>query len=83
MSYTVQWTKTSLKQLEKLDNKIAKRIVDKVDEITEDPFRFVKKLQGFDLYRLRVGDYRIITSIENNKMIISVLQVGHRSVIYK
>jgi mRNA interferase RelE/StbE len=44
---------------------------------------FVKKLKGFDLYRLRVGDYRVIMSIEKKKIIIFVLDVGHRSVIYR
>jgi len=83
MTYEVKWTEISLKQLEKLDKIMAKRIVDKVEYITQDPFMFVKKLKGFNLYRLRVGDYRIIMSIEQKKMIIFVLEVGHRSVIYR
>lgn len=83
MTYEVKWTDVSLKQLEKLDKGLAKRIVDKVEYITQDPFMFVKKLKGFNLYRLRVGDYRIIMSIEQKKMIIFVLEVGQRSVIYR
>ena len=83
MKYEVSWTETSLKQLEKLDKTTAKRIVEKTESISKDPFRFVKKLTGFDLYRLRVGDYRIIMSIEKGKMIIFVLEVGHRSNVYR
>ena len=83
MTYEIKWTAVSLKQLEKLDKSLAKRIVDKVEYITQDPFVFVKKLKGFNLYRLRVGDYRIIMSIEQKKMIIFVLEVGQRSVIYR
>lgn len=83
MKYKVLWTRTSLKQVEKLDKKTATRIIDKVDDVSEDPFLFVKKIAGFDLYRLRVGDYRVIMSIQKNKMIIFVLQVGHRGKIYK
>jgi mRNA interferase RelE/StbE len=83
MKYEVKWTDVSLKQLEKLNKDISKRIVEKVEDISEDPFMFVKKLIGFNLYRLRVGDYRIIVSIEGKKMIIFVLEVGHRSVIYR
>jgi len=83
MTYEVKWTEISLKQLEKLDKSLAKRIVDKVEYIIQDPFVFVKKLKGFNLYRLRVGDYRIIMSIEQKKMIIFVLEIGHRSVIYR
>lgn len=83
MKYEVKWTKTSLDQLKKLDKNIAKRVMDKVEEITKNPFNFVKKLKQFNLFRLRVGDYRVIMSIENKKMIIFVLEVGHRSVIYR
>lgn len=83
MTYEVRWTDTSLKQLKKLDKNIAKKIIEKVEFITRDPFLFVKKLKGFDLYRLRVGDYRIIMSIQKKRMLIFVLELGHRSVIYQ
>ncbi len=83
MKYEVKWTETSLGQLEKLDKILAKRIVDKVEFISEDPFMHVQKLRGFDLYRLRVGNYRVIMSIEGKKMIIFVLEVGHRRAIYR
>jgi len=83
MKYKVKWTKTSLDQLKKLDRAIAERIIDKVEKISEKPFNFVKKLKQFNLFRLRVGDYRVIMSIEKEKMIIFVLEVGHRRFIYK
>jgi mRNA interferase RelE/StbE len=83
MKYEVKWTETSLDQLKKLDKSIADRIIDKVEKISEKPFNFVKKLKQFNLFRLRVGDYRVIMSIEKEKMIIFVLEVGHRRVIYK
>ncbi len=83
MKYDVKWTETSLGQLKKLDKAIAKRIIDKVEKITKNPFKFVKKLKEFDLFRLRVGDYRVIMSIEKKKMIIFVLEVGHRRVVYR
>ena len=86
MEYEVKWTETSLRQLEKLGKDagkpVAKRIFDKVESITGDPFKFVKRLRGFDLYRLRVGDYRVIMSIERSKLVILILEVGHRKVIY-
>ena len=81
--YEVRWSDVSRKQLDKVESTIAKRIVDKVESIVDSPFRFVKRLKGFDLYSLRVGNYRVIMSIEGNKMIIFVLEVGHRSSIYK
>lgn len=83
MPYEVRFTDAALEDIEKLDKSISKRIIDKLNMIASDPFSFVKKLKGFDLYRLRVGDYRVIMSIESNKMIIFVLEVGHRSVVYR
>lgn len=83
MTYNVSWSATSLRQLEKLDNISANRVINKAEAITKDPFSFVQKLKGFNLYKLRVGDYRVIMSIESSKMIIFVLEVGHRSVVYR
>ena len=83
MKYQVKWTDVSLKQLDKLSKNISERIIDKVESITDDPFSFVTKLKGFDLYRLRAEDYRIIMSIEKNKMLIFVLEIGHRSKVYR
>lgn len=83
MTYNVSWSATSLRQLEKLDKVSANRVINKVEAITKDPFSFVQRLKGFNLYKLRVGDYRVIMSIESSKMIIFVLEVGHRSVVYR
>lgn len=83
MKYEVRWTETSLRQLKKLDERVAKRIVDKVESISENPFAHVQKLKGFSLYRLRVGEYRVIMSIERERMVVFVLEVGHRSTVYR
>ena len=66
-----------------MDKSVAKRIIDKVEFVSEDPFAHVQKLKEFGLYRLRVGDYRLIMSIERKKMIVFIIEVGHRSVIYR
>lgn len=83
MKYEIKWAETALRQLEKLGKSIVKRIVDKVESVSKDPFMYVQKLRGSGLYRLRVGDYRVIMSIERKKMIVFVLEVGHRRVIYR
>jgi len=83
MQYNIAWSETSKIQLKKLDKSLAKRVVDKVESITGDPFKHVKRLKASDLYRLRAGDYRIIMSIERGKLIIFVLEVGHRKAVYR
>ena len=63
--YQIEWKENALREVEKLENSIARRIVKKVDELTENPFsKDIKKLKGCNDFRLRVGDYRIIFSIE-------------------
>jgi mRNA interferase RelE/StbE len=83
MVYDIQWTITAEKQFSKLDKVTKKRISDKLVSISDDPFSFVKKLVGFEAYKLRVGDYRVILTIENNTLVILVLKVGHRKSVYK
>jgi len=83
MVYEVRFTDAAHEDLEKLDKTISERILDKLEVVANDPFSFVKKLKGCDFYRLRVGDYRVIMSIENRRMIIFVVEVGHRSTVYR
>lgn len=83
MVYDIQWTATAEKQFSKLDKTTKKRIYDKLISVRDDPFSHVKKLVGFEAYKLRVGDYRVILGIENNTLVILVLKVGHRKSVYK
>ena len=79
--YNIEWKEHALQNLEKLENSIAKRIIKKVEELSENLFsKDIKKLKGGNDFRLRVGDYRVIFSIEQNT--IQILKVGHRKNIY-
>lgn len=83
MMYEVRWTENALNSLKKFSRDVSKRIIEKVEEISEDPFRYVKKLKGFPLYSLRVGAYRAILSIEAKNLVVFVVEVGHRRKIYR
>jgi mRNA interferase RelE/StbE len=82
MVWKIKWTDTSLNQLKKIQDQIQKRIFKKLDEIVDDPFVYVERLVGQNLYKLRVGDYRVLMTLEHNKMIVWIVEVGHRSKIY-
>ena len=87
MKYSVEYTKTAVKELRKMDRKIASFIVAYIEEKLvdcENPRLYGKALQGSlnDKWRYRVGDYRILTCIEDDKVIITVVEVGHRKEIY-
>lgn len=81
MKYEVIWSETSIKSLESFSKEVTNHILKKIESIRDDPFRFTKKLKGFPFRSLRVGDYRVIMSLEK-VMIIFVIQVGHRKKVY-
>ncbi len=80
--YAVEWTKKALSQLRKLPHLIVKRILLAIDVLSADPASsHIKKLSGYPFYRLRVGDYRIIFDLQEKRLIIYILEVGHRTKI--
>lgn len=80
--YSVIWDPKALDQLNKLEKSIAIRIAKKVDELKQIPFnQDIKKLKCSSDFRLRVGDYRIIFSIEGRE--INIFKIGHRQQIYE
>ena len=83
MTYEIAFTSTAQKQMEKLDKILQERILNSLERIRVRPYEFVKKLQGSPYYRMRAGDYRIIIKIINDKLVILVVEVGHRRNIYK
>ena len=89
MAWKIEFTETALRQLQKLDKKISLRIQnflrDRIGSI-ENPRSIGEALQGERLgefWRYRVGDYRLICRIEDNRVVVLVLRVGHRRDIYR
>ena len=82
MPFKIVWDEKAYDSLNKLELPISRRIFKKVEELSENPFsKDIKKLKGHNDFRLRVGDYRIIFSIEQNT--IQILKVGHRKNVYE
>ncbi|WP_424029188.1 type II toxin-antitoxin system RelE family toxin [Methanoregula sp.] len=82
MSYSFFWTDRSRKDLEKLPPSITKRIVDKIESLSEDPHRTAERCEGYPWYHQRVGAYRAILEIDDTQLLISVLKVGPRKKVY-
>ncbi|ACN84470.1 type II toxin-antitoxin system RelE/ParE family toxin [Brachyspira hyodysenteriae] len=82
----VSITRTAKKSLEKLDRNIQKRILDFLSylETLENSRVKGKSLKGElkEYWRYRVGDYRILSKIIDNELIILVIDIGHRKDIY-
>jgi mRNA interferase RelE/StbE len=84
MKYTVLIERYAQKQIMKLDRKIIPIIKASIAALADNPRPYgYKKLKGEDAYRIRVGDYRVIYEIDDGKIIVTVVSVGHRKEIYK
>ena len=82
MTYQVLFSDLALRQLRKLDQEIRQRIIATIERIRIRPEEYVRKLVGDDVYRLRVGNYRVILDLDKEKLIVLVLRIGHRRNVY-
>lgn len=87
MTYRVEYTSAALKQLKKMDRFDARLIVSWIDknlEGCEDPRVYGKGLTANHEgeWRYRVGSYRILCVIQDDRLVIEVFSVGHRSTVY-
>lgn len=80
--YFIQIEENSEKFLKKLDRKEREIILKKIYSLRENPFRSLKRLQGDKLWRLRVGDYRVIVDVIVSGNKIVVVRIGKRSNVY-
>lgn len=84
MRYTVRLDRSPQKLLDVLHGDIYTRIISALQTLADDPRpRGVKKLKGYrDYWRIRVGDYRIIYAIQDDRLLVIVIRIGHRRDVY-
>ncbi|MBS3148097.1 type II toxin-antitoxin system RelE/ParE family toxin [Candidatus Woesearchaeota archaeon] len=82
MMYSMVFSDSALKQFEKLERSVQLRISAALERIRVRPQAFLRRLVGKETYRLRVGDYRVIADLEHQRLLILVIEVGHRKNIY-
>ena len=88
MVWTIELTSTATRQLAKLDKAVAQRIRRFLQQRiapSENPRILGQRLQGKleEFWKYRVGDYRIIAKIEDDRLVVLVIQIGHRREIYR
>lgn len=84
MTYAVRWTKQATKDVDRLGRKTRDRIIRAVEALAENPRGpNTKPLRGSDDWRLRVGDFRVIYSIDDGVLVVLVLRVRPRGGAYK
>lgn len=84
--YAIRFKKSAEKELEKLPGHAIKRVGKAIESLAENPRPIgAKKLEGQKeaLWRIRIGDYRIIYFIEDVIKIVEIRRIGHRKDIYQ
>jgi mRNA interferase RelE/StbE len=88
LAWTVEISDVAEKQLHRLDRPVRERLLDWLDDRIEgckDPRHFGEALRGglSGLWRYRVGDYRIICQIHDDRLVVLALAIGHRREVYR
>lgn len=82
MMFEIKWEERALQELNKLEIQVSLRIYKKIEELKKGfQSKDIKKIKGENKLRLRIGNYRVLFSLENN--IITIWKVGLRKNIYK
>lgn len=87
MGYSVEYTPQAVRELKKLDKHTRALIIGWIEKNLvgcENPRQHGKGLTAnrSGQWRYRVGDYRLLAEIQDNKIVILILSVGHRSIVY-
>lgn len=85
MTYRVQLKRSARKTFLSLPRDVQHRVAAVIDGLAANPRPpGVRKLTGSDvLYRIRVGDYRVVYEIHDDRLLVMVIKLGHRREIYR
>lgn len=82
--YKIEIKKSAIKELNSIPQKDIQKIISKIRSLSSNPRpQGCTKLTNREDYRIRVGNYRIIYSINDDILIITVIKIGHRKEIYR
>jgi len=83
--YTVEFARPALREFQDLPRAVQQRIAPKITALAEDPRPVgVDKLKGqSDQYRIRVGDYRVVYTIQDARLIVLVVRVANRRDVFR
>jgi len=82
MAYQVKFGSKAKKFLKNLDNNISLRIIERIEKINENPFRYLEHYEG-EGFKLRIGDYRCLIDVDFKDMVLIVRVIDKRGKIYK
>ena len=86
-SYSIKFTKSAHKEFGHLSASLQEKIVEALHMLAINPFSNllqIKKLKGSSaLFRLRIGDYRVVYEVKNQELILLIIKIGHRKEVYR
>ena len=83
-NYRLQIKPSAVKELEAIQLKDRKRVVAKIRRLDKEPRPDgCEKLSGYDKYRLRQGDSRVLYSVDDSEQSVTVIKIGHRRDVYR
>jgi mRNA interferase RelE/StbE len=84
MLYSVTFRTSAAKELRKLPIPARKQVSVLIDSLVHDPRPHdVKKMTGVDAWRIRIGDYRVVYSIEDQQLVVEIIKIGNRREVYR
>jgi mRNA interferase RelE/StbE len=83
--YAVEFLPSAARDLAGIAPSVQRRVARRVNQLASDPRGGGSiKLRGAgDIWRARVGDYRILYRIEDNRLVVLVIKIGHRQDVYR
>jgi len=82
--YSIEIKKSAAREVEALPLSDRRQVVERIGLLADDPRpRECEKLVGGERYRVRQGDYRIVYSVEDARLVVWVVKVGHRRDMYR
>ncbi|WP_104081572.1 type II toxin-antitoxin system RelE/ParE family toxin [Cryobacterium sp. Y11] len=84
-SFAVEYDPKALKELAKFDKPVVRRVIKAINALGADPRPSgVRPLVGYpNLWRIRVGEYRVVYTIKDAELVVLALRVAHRSSVYR
>jgi len=83
-NYKILIKSSAAKELARLSKKDVRRITSRIKSLSTNPRPHgSEKLSAQERYRIRQGNYRIVYSIEDDKLVVSVIKIAHRSEVYR
>ena len=78
MTWAYTYQPTFVADLKNVDQQVARRIIEKLEAVQDDPLRTMKRLKGSDLFSLRIGDYRVYARAYVAQQLLDFVRAGHR-----